>query len=105
MNYDDTLLNWIILCFAFCMLVKTVHWFARQFSEPRYVCTSCHAKDRGDHSRMAGSGWITFILLCCYIVPGVLYWIWRRTRRQTVCGTCGHATLIPVASPVGRRLV
>jgi hypothetical protein len=41
----------------------------------------------------------------CFIIPGVIYSIWRLTTRRKVCGVCGHDTMIPVSTPRGQQLV
>lgn len=40
--------------------------------------------------------WLTFIL------PGLIYSIWRYNSRRTVCANCGWGEQIPVDSPVAR---
>lgn len=59
---------------------------------PRYYCTQCHT--RTNTARMKGNGWIEFLLYFCYIVPGIIYSVWRRTGPPNSCPTCGHDTLI-----------
>jgi hypothetical protein len=60
---------------------------------PRYYCAPCNTyfPNKG----MKGSGWIEFVLYLCYIVPGIIYSIWRRSG-SAVCPKCKSATLIAV---------
>jgi hypothetical protein len=44
---------------------------------------------------MKGNGWIELILWLCYIVPGLIYSIWRRSGEPSVCPTCKSETLKP----------
>ncbi len=44
---------------------------------------------------MKGSGWIEFVLWLAYIVPGVIYSIWRRGGEPSICPTCKKETLKP----------
>ena len=56
-------------------------------------CTKCHKTC--DAGIMAGSGWIELILWFCYIIPGLIYTIWRRSGEPTVCPHCKTNSLNP----------
>ena len=61
-----------------------------------YYCNSC-----GNHSAsalMKGSGWIELILYLFYIVPGVIYSIWRRSGEPNVCPVCRAPALVPASA-------
>lgn len=58
----------------------------------RYFCTNCKAY--ASHAKNKGSGWIEIILYLCYIAPGIVYSIWRRTGNSKQCPTCSQASLI-----------
>jgi len=62
----------------------------------RYYCTQCHTHT--NKAKMKGSGWIEVVLYLFYILPGVIYSIWRRSGKPNGCPTCGHAALIPAGS-------
>ena len=47
-----------------------------------------------------GSIWIEVVLWLCFLVPGIIYSIWRVGSRAPVCGLCGARTLVPPNSPV-----
>lgn len=47
---------------------------------------------------LRGSGWITLVLLLCFLAPGLIYMIWRRTG-PLVCAACGSDAIIPPDSP------
>ena len=51
-----------------------------------------------------GSFLIEILLWCCFLIPGLIYSIWRFSARKPVCASCGGATLIPLDSPRGRQL-
>ena len=63
--------------------------------EGMFYCTSCSNQTR--FPKMKGSGWIELILWLCYIIPGLIYSIWRRSSAPSVCPTCHKETLIPTA--------
>lgn len=49
-------------------------------------CTNCR---RDVNPQMPGNGWIELVLWLCYVIPGLLYSIWRRAERnRTVCPHC-----------------
>jgi len=50
-----------------------------------------------------GSIWIEVVLWLCFVVPGLVYSIWRLSRRHEVCRACGSAELLPLNSPLGRK--
>ncbi|RZG71685.1 Pmp3 family protein [Acinetobacter sp. WCHAc060025] len=56
-------------------------------------CNKC--KQCGE-SKLKGSGWITFILILFYIIPGLIYMIWRRSGLGE-CKFCGSSDVIPVS--------
>jgi DNA-directed RNA polymerase subunit RPC12/RpoP len=45
------------------------------------------------------------VLWLCYIIPGLIYSIWRRSGAPSVCPTCNKETLIPaaLANPEGAK--
>jgi DNA-directed RNA polymerase subunit RPC12/RpoP len=57
-------------------------------------CTLCGHKTTDP--KMKGNGWIEIILWLCYIVPGLIYSIWRRSGTQNICPICDKDTLIPM---------
>lgn len=72
---------------------------------PRYtrICKQCGTlNNNGD--ALPGSGWIELVLWLCYIVPGVIYSIWRRTKRNAACVACSSRELVQVGTPVGAEL-
>ena len=63
--------------------------------KPKYYCNTCH-----NYTAVAlkkGSGWIELVLYLCYIVPGILYSIWRHSGAPNVCPLCRAAALVPSA--------
>jgi hypothetical protein len=68
------------------------------------VCKQCGTVD-SPASKTPGSILIEIILWLCFLVPGLIYSIWRHTRRHDVCRACGSAELVPVNTPLGRQMV
>jgi hypothetical protein len=57
-------------------------------------------------ARVRGSFLIELVLWLCFLVPGIIYTLWRVTsRRDKRCPSCGSESLIPVDSRRGAQLV
>lgn len=58
-----------------------------------YYCNAC-----GNYTSTAmrkGNGWIELILYLCWLIPGILYSIWRRSGSPNVCPICKSNGLVP----------
>lgn len=67
------------------------------------ICASCGT--RGEPKTITrGSILIEFILWCFFIVPGLIYSIWRLSSRGKGCPSCGNTGMIPVNSPIGKKI-
>ena len=58
--------------------------------EGKVYCNQCRAVTK---PKLKGSGWITIILLLFYIIPGLIYMVWRRSGLG-VCGNCNSSNVI-----------
>lgn len=67
------------------------------------ICKQCGTVHDGARN-LPGNGWIELVLWLAYLVPGLIYSIWRRSKSRLTCGACGSRDLVPLDSPVGRRL-
>ncbi|MDD2839021.1 MAG: YqaE/Pmp3 family membrane protein [Sulfuricurvum sp.] len=61
--------------------------------DKKYYCTSC--KNFTSIALKKGNGWIELILYLFYLIPGIIYSIWRRSGEPNVCPICKSDTLIP----------
>jgi hypothetical protein len=52
--------------------------------------------------RTQGSFFIELVLWFLFVVPGLVYSIWRLTSREWACPACGSPTMIPMDSPKAR---
>lgn len=66
-------------------------------------CTACGHEGQ-TRTRTKGHIAIEIILWLCLAVPGLIYSIWRRSARAPVCASCGSATVVPIGSPVARKM-
>ncbi|MBY0453320.1 MAG: YqaE/Pmp3 family membrane protein [Burkholderiaceae bacterium] len=62
-------------------------------------CTTCGHEGQGK-STTRGSIFIEIILWLCFIIPGIIYSIWRISSRHNTCVSCGSSSLVPKDSPV-----
>lgn len=68
------------------------------------ICKQCGTAHQGERV-LPGNGWIEFVLYIAYVFPGIIYSIWRRSKKQTpTCAACGSRELVGLDTPVGRKL-
>lgn len=89
-------------------IMAGIAWLVwRLFREPRgpvMVCSRCghHGYTLG---RTKGSAGVELLLWLCFILPGLIYSVWRLSSRRPVCTSCGSDSLVAPSSPIGQRLV
>lgn len=72
--------------------------------QPNYVCTTCgHHGPAEIHT--PGNSAITLVLLLFFLLPGIIYIIWRHTSAKPACSACGSLAVIPPSSPIARQLL
>ena len=78
-------------------LYRLALWDKRRRKKERF-CVTC--EHRGPTTeKTPGSVAITLILLFFFIIPGLLYEVWRSNNRKLVCSKCGSTDVIPFDSP------
>jgi hypothetical protein len=65
-------------------------------------CKSCGSIG-GTKRHMPGSVLIEFVLWCCFLIPGIIYTIWRHSESKQVCRTCASHEIIPKNSTIANR--
>jgi len=68
------------------------------------ICTTCGAVGY-IKSSTPGSTLIELVLWLAFIVPGLVYSLWRLNSRKKVCRKCGSTSLIPVGTPLGQKML
>lgn len=76
----------------------------RQMATGPDVCPACGFVGKGK-SVTPGSTGIELLMWICFIIPGLIYSLWRISARGKACPSCGNRNLIPVGSPMGRKIV
>jgi predicted RNA-binding Zn-ribbon protein involved in translation (DUF1610 family) len=68
------------------------------------LCTACGSIGYTKR-RMKGSILTEFLLWCFFLIPGLIYSIWRHTTVAQVCPSCGSSAVIPTDSPVAQQKI
>lgn len=87
------------------LLVGLIVWVVRKMQrrmKPVY-CLAC-GTEAPAKVVTRGSLLIEIVLWMCFIIPGVIYSLWRSGARQNVCTSCGSSQVIPPDSPNARKL-
>lgn len=92
------LLPAIIVLGVIALVVRSM--FKRKVADR--ICTSC-GSTVSPKSHTKGSIWIEIVLWLAFIIPGLIYSIWRLSSKQDVCPVCKKPTLIPLSSPAGQK--
>lgn len=67
-----------------------------------FLCTQCGAQTSVPLRVPPGSPWVALALAVPFILPGIVYTVWRYSMQRTLCPTCRHAQLIPADAPLAR---
>lgn len=68
-----------------------------------FICGSCGTKNNGKtHTR--GSFIMELGLWLCFLIPGLIYSVWRLTTRRKVCTECNSPEIIGLETPRGKKL-
>lgn len=62
-------------------------------------CKTCGSVGRPKRVTRGSFG-LEVVLWLCFLIPGILYSLWRLTTKHEACRTCGADTLIPLNSPM-----
>ena len=76
----------------------------RRRDGPVMVCLQCGHNGK-TVQKTPGSTGVELLCWLLFIVPGVIYGLWRMSARRQVCAMCGHDKLVPPQSPAGRKLL
>jgi len=52
-----------------------------------------------------GSVIIELILWLCFLLPGLIYSIWRSTSKYKACPECKASNMIPLNSPMAKKFL
>lgn len=97
---------WGVLMLVVIVLVGVALFRAVMDAAPGegMLCTTCGTVGEGK-TKTGGSLLIEIVLWLCFIIPGLIYSLWRLTTRKRACAACGAATLVPRDSPIAQKLL
>lgn len=70
----------------------------------RSVCKNC-GYTGFPITHVKGSCCIEIALWLTFLLPGVIYTVWRLSSKEKICPSCKKATMIPINTPIGRKLL
>lgn len=68
------------------------------------LCTTC-LHQGAPKSVTRGSFLVEVALWLCFLLPGLIYSLWRLSTRRKACAACGGIALIPLDSPKAVQLM
>lgn len=91
-----SLFHWFIL-FVVVFVIYSIIRSGKAHGDTMYCRTCGH---RGPAKTVTGGNLaIEIILWLCFIVPGLIYSIWRLSSRHQACKSCGSREVIPIDAP------
>lgn len=90
----------ILLAFLLWVGWKMLKGFDKSDGKALF-CTTCGHQGE-TKTQTKGSLAIEIVLWLCFIIPGIIYTIWRHSSRQGVCASCGGTALVPPDSPIAK---
>lgn len=90
---------------AYTLIFFVLYYLASNAYESQYKkknshlhCMTCGSD--GQVKRMVkGTIFIEIILWLCFLVPGLIYSVWRLTTKSDACSVCGSTSLVPGFTP------
>jgi hypothetical protein len=107
MNTDSS----AVAVFWVVFIVASGAWFWKHVRDgytgkssiPTHVCANCRSAIRPEQKK-PGSGGVEVLMWLFFIVPGLIYSVWRSGAAYSVCPVCDAANPIPLDTPAGKRL-
>lgn len=67
------------------------------------VCKDCGTVEESK-TKARGSMGIEVVLWLCFLIPGLIYSIWRMSSKYEACSACGSDKVLPLSSPIGAQI-
>jgi hypothetical protein len=71
--------------------------------EPEY-CPNCGSTGYPEF-QVSGSTLAEIVLWLVFLLPGILYSIWRNSTKRWVCPKCWQEGMIPLDSPMAQKAI
>lgn len=95
-------LHWFIFAGILSLIVYSMYRLANPGGKT-CVCPECGTVSK-PQSKTKGNMAIEIILWLTFIIPGLIYSIWRLTSQYKACPGCGSDHMIPIDTPTGKKL-
>lgn len=76
----------------------------KAWGSPTHVCTECGSQVR-PKSITPGSMITELFCWLLFLLPGLIYSLWRIASRYKGCPVCGSKSVIPLGSPTARMIL
>jgi hypothetical protein len=94
----------VIIIFIILVALISIANTKKKFKKEDYVCSSCGFVGSPE-IKHKGSILIEIILWLFFLIPGIIYSIWRAGSKFLRCPMCNGTTIIPVNTPMGQKLL
>jgi len=96
--------QWVFMALMLGVALVLVLKFREGRKPPEHICTQCGMPGK-PAAITPGSCLVELALWIFFIIPGLIYSLWRLTSKKKVCAYCGSESMVPMASPAGQRLL
>lgn len=97
------LMHWVIAVAIFMLLYSLLrNIFGRPTGEKK-ICSACGTL-AAPSVKTRGSFGIELVLWLFFLIPGLVYSLWRLSSRREVCQACGSESILPPDTPMGKIL-
>lgn len=69
-----------------------------------HVCTSCGYAGP-TVTKTKGHFALEVVLWLAFLIPGLIYSVWRLTTRHEACPGCGNANTLPIEAPMAQKFL
>lgn len=76
----------------------------KQYVMTRYICDNCGHVGSPFYERK-GNPAIEVLLWLFFLIPGLIYSVWRSSSRYPVCPKCQSPHMIPGDAPKGKKML
>lgn len=83
-------------------IIAAKNEYVRAGREKPLYCTACGSTFIRAKLHTRGSLLIEIVAWCLFLLPGLIYSVWRLTTRSSVCPVCFCASIIPANSPTAK---
>lgn len=74
------------------------------FNQNKKICTQCGSVGN-TAKETRGSFIFELVLWLCFIIPGLLYSVYRASTKVEVCKQCRSKDIIPLDTPRGQKIL